>query len=254
MTEKQDQIPTNLRLLVLLEEVVKAGVPVTPSVIKDALNLPKPTLHRLFNTAEAEGFLQRDIDGRSYSPGPRLRTMAVNAISSQRVRMLRLNILRGVADEIGETCNIAMPDREGMTYLDRIETHWPLRIQLPVGTQVPFHCTASGKMYLSSLRPSYLDRYLESARLERHAPGTITDRVALKSEIELTRRRGYSCDNQEFMEDMAAVAVPVLDNQKRLMSTLSVHAPIQRQTPETLRQFVEPLKRAAAQLAEQVNA
>ncbi|QJF52522.1 IclR family transcriptional regulator [Roseobacter ponti] len=252
-SDKQTQIPTNLRLLILLEEVVKAGVPVTPSVIKDEINLPKPTLHRLFNTAEAEGFLQRDIDGRSYSPGPRLRQIAVHTISSQRVRSLRLIILRSVAAEIGETCNIAMPDREGMTYLDRVETHWPLRIQLPVGTQVPFHCTASGKMFLSSLRPAYFNHYLESAVLEPHGPGTITDKAALRDEIEMTRKRGYSTDNQEFMEDMAAVAVPIVDGQKRLMTTLSVHAPIQRHSLEGLIDHVDVLKAGAEKLSEQIR-
>ena len=251
---KQGQIPTNLRLLVLLEEVAKAGVPVTPSAIKDQLNLPKPTLHRLFHTAEEAGYLQRDIDGRSYSPGPRLRRLAVNTVSSQRVRMVRLTILSRVAEEIGETCNIATPDRDGMTYLDRVETHWPLRIQLPVGSQVPFHCTASGKMYLSSLRNSYLDRFLNSVTLGRHAPGTTTDKNELRAELEATRKRGYSTDNEEFMEGMAAVAVPILDPQGRLVSTLSVHAPLQRLALNDLVNRVEILKSAANELSELINA
>ncbi|WP_299970462.1 IclR family transcriptional regulator [uncultured Roseobacter sp.] len=249
----QGQIPTNLRLLVLLEEVARAGVPVTPTALKDTLNLPKPTLHRLFNTAEASGFLQRDIDGRSYGPGPRLRQLAVNTVSSQRIRTVRLSILRAIAERIGETCNIATPDRDGMIYLDRVETHWPLRIQLPVGSQVPFYCTASGKMYLSSLRPVYFDRYLDAAKLEVQAPGTITDKAALKAEIEATRKRGYSTDNQELMEDMVAIAVPVTDRQKRLVSTLSVHAPMQRHDIGSLTKHLDDLKAAAASLSELVN-
>jgi IclR family acetate operon transcriptional repressor len=75
MAHEKAQIPTNLRLLLLLEEVSRAGVPVTPADLTDALGLPKPTVHRLFNTAEEAGFLQRDIDGRSYGPGPRLRRL-----------------------------------------------------------------------------------------------------------------------------------------------------------------------------------
>lgn len=251
---KQGQIPTNLRLLVLLEEVAKAGVPVTPSAIKDQLNLPKPTLHRLFHTAEEAGYLQRDLDGRSYSPGPRLRRLAVNTVSSQRVRMVRLTILSRVAAEIGETCNIATPDRDGMTYLDRVETHWPLRIQLPVGTQVPFHCTASGKMYLSSLRLSYLDRFLNGIGLDNHGPGTITDKATLREELEMTRKRGFSTDNEEFMQGMAAIAVPIHDLQGRLMSTLSVHAPLQRLGLNELVSRVDILKSAASELSELINA
>ena len=56
-TEK-GQIPTNLRLLLIIEEVARAGVPVAPSVLADTLGLPKPTMHRLLVTAEEEGVLQ----------------------------------------------------------------------------------------------------------------------------------------------------------------------------------------------------
>ena len=74
----------------LMEEVARAGVPVTPAALCQALDLPKPTVHRLLATAEDEGFLQRDIDGRSYGPGRRMRKLAVNTLSSERVRTERL--------------------------------------------------------------------------------------------------------------------------------------------------------------------
>ena len=248
-TENSGQIPTNLRLLMLLEEVAKAGVPVTPSVINEALGLPKPTIHRLFATAEAEGFLQRDIDGRSYSPGRRMRLLATNTLSSERVRTVRLAILKSLAVQVGETCNLAIPERDGMFYLDRVETHWPLRIQLPVGTEVPFHCTASGKMYLSTLRHDYLERFLKNYTLEPQTERTITAPDALRVELELTRERGYATDNEEFMHGMTAIAVPILDNRGRLLSTLSIHAPEQRRHLPDLVEYLDPLQDAAAELA-----
>lgn len=247
--DEAGQIPTNLRLLMLLEEVARAGVPVTPSAVNEILQLPKPTVHRLFHKAEAEGFLQRDIDGRSYSPGARLRRLAVHTLSSERVRTVRLAVLRTVAERIGETCNLAIPDREGMRYLDRVETHWPLRIQLPIGTQVPFHCTASGKLYLASLRPDALDRLLRHYKLEKMTSHTITDIDRLKEELAETRARKFSTDDQEFMEEMAAVAVPVYDDQNRLLSTLSVHAPILRHDLDGLKAHLDILTEASRELS-----
>jgi DNA-binding IclR family transcriptional regulator len=251
--ENSGQIPTNLRLLMLLEEVAKAGVPVTPSAVNEVMGLPKPTIHRLFATAEAEGFLQRDLDGRSYSPGRRMRLLSINTLSSERVRTVRLAILKSLALRVGETCNLAIPERDGMFYLDRVETHWPLRIQLPVGTEVPFHCTASGKMYLSTLRPDYLDRFLKNHALEKHTERTITDRHELRAELELTRERGYSTDNEEFMPGMTAIAVPIMDDRGRLLSTLSIHAPEQRSHLPDLVQYLGPLQEAAVELAEIVG-
>lgn len=248
-TEK-GQIPTNLRLLVLLEEVARIGSPVTPAVLGEALGLPKPTIHRLLITAESEGFLQRHIDGRSYGPGQRLRQLSINTLSSSRIRTERLRILRWLAETVGETCNLAAPGRDGMVYIDRVETHWPLRIQLPIGTQVPFYCTASGKMYLSSLRADKLDRYLASTTLERRTDATITDPEKLKTELAFTRERGYSSDDQEFMDGMTAIAAPIRSKQGRLLSTLSIHSPVQRASQESLVTHLETLRDATRQLEE----
>jgi len=247
-SQKDHQIPTNLRLLMVMEEVAKRGVAVKPADLIDALGLPKPTVHRLLQTAESEGFLQRDLDGRSYGPGPRLRALAVSTMSSEHLRTARLTILRGVAEEIGETCNLATPDREGMTYLDRVETEWPLRIQLPIGTQVPFHCTASGKMYLSTLRPHVLRAVLTARPLEQPTPRTLIDLDKIKDELEATRQRGYSTDNEEFMAGMTALAVPVWDGNGKLMATLSVHAPMQRRTLVELMDYLPALHRGAKDL------
>lgn len=242
-------IPTNLRLLLLLEEIARVGVPLTPTAANEVLGLPKPTVHRLFHRLEDEGFLQRDIDGRSYSPGQRLRKMSMNVLSSTRLRTVRLSVMTALCEELGETCNIATPDREGMVYLDRVETKWPLRIQLPVGTQVPFHCTASGKMYLSTLAPHMLAKFLSATTLEQKTSQTLTDVAVLQEEIHETRKRGYSVDQEEFMEGMVAIAVPIFDDLGRLMSTLSVHAPTQRASIEKLEGCLALLKRASEDLS-----
>jgi IclR family acetate operon transcriptional repressor len=246
---KEGQIPTNLRLLLLLEQVAQRGVPIKPADLCLTMGLPKPTIHRLLQTAETEGFLQRDLDGRSYGPGPRLRELAANTMSSERLRTARLAILKSVAEKVGETCNLSTPDREGMTYLERVETKWPLRIQLPIGSQVPFHCTSAGKMYLSSLRNRTLEGYLSAATLDAQTPSTIIDQDTLREELQLTRSRGYATDNEEFMTGMAAVAVPVPDKQGRLLATLSIHAPVQRCSLTDMVGFLELLQDAANRLS-----
>ncbi|WP_370399377.1 IclR family transcriptional regulator [Sulfitobacter sp. JB4-11] len=243
-------IPTNLRLLMVLEEIAAAGVPVTPTAVNESLGLPKATVHRLFHRLEQEGFLQRDIDGRSYSAGLRLRKISINVLSSSRVRTVRLAVLNALTADIGETCNIATPERDGMVYLDRVETKWPLRIQLPIGTTVPFHCTASGKMYLSTLAPRMLSKYLAAAIMDVHTARTLTRPEDIHREIETTRNNGYATDDEEFMDGMVAIAVPIMDDLGRLMSTLSVHAPTQRISMDDLKGHLGRLMKAASDLSE----
>ena len=248
MQATKTQIPTNLRLLVLIEEVAKRGGPVTPAALSEALDLPRATIHRLLTTAESEGFLQKDLDGRSYGPGKRLRKMSTNTLSSQRIRTERLIVMKRLAEQVGETCNLAVPDRFRMVYLERVETHWPLRIQFPIGATVPFHCTASGKMYLASLRRDKLDRLLQGLEYEKFTDNTITDPDVLRKEVDLTQRRGYGTDEAEFIDGMAAIAVAIRDNEQRLLATSSIHAPIQRLSIQGLEKNLERLLKAAGQL------
>ena len=249
-SDSNDELATrSLRSLIVLEEVVSHSAPVTAYTIGHSVNLPKQTLHRILTTLTQAGFLEKEIDSVSYSPGPRLRQMSVGIMSSGPSREIRMAILNSLARDLGETCNLAIPAEDGMVYLERVETHWPLRIQLPIGSTVPFHCTASGKLYLSTLSSSKLKRMVNAAHFEKNTVNTKTDPAKLIAEIKRIRANGYSEDNQEFIQGMLAVAVPILNSEGTMMSTLAVHGPSARLTMDRARAHVDRMRQAAEDLS-----
>lgn len=252
MTEGDDTestTPRNLRFLLILEEVARVGVPMTPTEINQNIGLPKQTLHRLFATLESEGFLQRELDGRTYSPGPRMRAMSVGILSSARAQAARLMVMEGLAASIGETCNLVIPDRLDMLYVDRVETNWPLRIQFPIGSHVPFYCTASGKLYLASLPAAQLRPMVKACKFVKLAKNTITSPAKLLAEVERIREQGYSTDNQEFVDGMIAVATAITDPQGNMVASLAFHAPTPRMDLGQALAHLDTLKKAAVELS-----
>ena len=248
--DRNEELTTrSLRSLIVLEEVVAQAAPVTAYAIGRNVDLPKQTLHRILTTLTQAGFLEKEIDSISYTAGPRLRQMSVGILSAGPAREVRMAILNSLARDLGETCNLAIPSDDGMVYLERVETHWPLRVQFPIGSTVPFHCTASGKLYLSTLSPSKLKRMVNAIHLEEHTVNTKTDPVKLVADIKQIRKNGFSEDNQEFIQGMVAVAVPILNAEGKMMSTLAVQAPSARLALENARDHVERLRRAAADLS-----
>ncbi|MEV8466957.1 IclR family transcriptional regulator [Fluviibacterium sp. DFM31] len=247
-TDKDGTIPTNLRLLLVLEAMAEAGVPVTPTEVNRQLGLPKPTIHRLFNTLEDEGFIQREFNGRGYAPAPRLRQLSAGVLSSLRMRTARVAILKRLAAEIHETCVLAVPDRDAMIGLEQAETRHALRIQLPLRARMPLYCTASGKMFLSTFDDTPLETYITTTALADRTPRTITDPDRLAEAVRRTRDRGFGIDNGEFLNGMVSLAVPVLDGSGRLLSTLSFHAPEQRLALKDAVHLVPQLHATAARL------
>ena len=74
------------RTLAILEQVANSDQPVTSTEINVNLNLPKATIHRLCSKLENEQFLQREIDGKRFLPGLRLRHIALGVFSNEHFR------------------------------------------------------------------------------------------------------------------------------------------------------------------------
>ncbi len=136
-----------------------------------------------------------------------------------------------------------------MLYFDRVETHWPLRVQLKIGSRVPLHCKASGKSYLSSLPAAQRRRLIEQLDLKRNSKNTFTNRDELLGELCRIRTEKIDVDNEEFMQGMIAVSVPVKDHRGRMYAGLALHAPVSRMPLGQARSFVPLLREASTELS-----
>ncbi len=223
-----DRIPTNLRTLLILEILGKSDRAMTATEINETLRLPKQTVHRLCATLEENGFIIRQGNTRAYQIARRLRELGSGLLYNSRDHIARRQILTEVASQVGETVNYVVPSDAGMNYLDRVETDWAFRIQLPIGTSVPFHCTASGKTFLASLAPKARARIIDALCLEKMTDATHVSPDTLLEELKHIARDGYALDREEFLDGMVAIAVPVKDPLGRFVAALAFHGPTQR--------------------------
>ncbi|MEH6627720.1 MAG: IclR family transcriptional regulator [Motiliproteus sp.] len=242
------------RALHILEVVANTPEAVTPTEINRVLKLPKPSIHRLCSQLEEEGFLATRLDGRGLIPGPKLNKMALGIFSNNDfLRSHRHMVLKKLSDKLGETCNISIPDGSAMIYFDRVETHWPLRVQLQINDRVPLHCTASGKLFLSELSSIKRSRLLSKIPLDKHTENTLTTPEELKPALKQIRNTGIGIDNEEFLQGMIAVSVPVRDSEGRLYAGLAMHAPTARLSLERALENVPLMREAADELASLMN-
>lgn len=229
---EEARIPTNLRTLKILEILGESDEAMTATEINDRLGLPKQTVHRLCTTLESEGYITRVGSSKRFFPSSKLREIGSGLLFASHSHILRRQILKGIATQVKETVNYAAPVVTGMSYIDRVETDWPFRIQLPVGTSVPFHCTASGKTFMASLPPKARKAFVKGLFLNRLTDSTHVTEESLLEDLAGVARRGYAIDDEEFMDGMIAIAVPVKDEHGRFCASLALHGPMQRLTIE----------------------
>ena len=244
-----------LRLFSLLEVIATQDRLFALPDLVEQTGLPKPSLHRMLQQLEAAGLLQREGEGRHYATGLRLRRLAETLLLNNTFHGARHLVLRGLVDEIGESCNITALTGGEVVYLDRVETAAPLRFYLHPGSRVPVHCSASGKVFLAQMAPAQRARLIGSgesgdAPLERCTDKTITDAKALDAELKSVRRLGYATDREEFLPGLVCVAVPVPASEKSGRSGLCIalQAPVMRLPLERALLWLPALQRAARAL------
>lgn len=233
------------RVLEIIEAVSYAPKPVTPLELSQELNIPKPTIHRLIQNLVDEGFVAVDIGG-GIIPGKRVRNLSVELWRQRQFFNERQVILQKLVDDIKETCGIGIPYHMDMIYTNRAQTTLPLQIYLPVGAKSPMWCTATGKLYLSQLPSQSRQKMLNNLALNKFTKNTIVDMDELNAELDRIAETGIGIDNEEFISEMVAVAVPILDKKSRYLASLYLHAPTVRVSLDDLLTHVPQLQAAAA--------
>lgn len=232
------------RVLEIIEAVSYASKPISPLELSQELDIPKPTIHRLIQNLVDEGFVTIDIGG-GIIPGKRVRNLGVELWQQRLFFNERQMILQKLVDELKETCGIGVPYQMNMIYTNRAQTTLPIQIYLPVGAKSPMWCTATGKLYLSQLSSASRDKILQNLSLDKFTKNTITDIEKLNAELDRIAETGIGIDNEEFISEMVAIAVPIRDRKSRYLASLYLHAPTIRVSLDDLLAHVPRLQKAA---------
>lgn len=198
-----------LRLIELLELLARAGLPQSLAELLPQSPWPKATLHRMLHQLETGGWLQREPDGRRYALAGRARALAEATLSGSAQAGVRHAVLRALVSDLGESCNLTALSGTDVIYLDRIETAFPLKLELRPGTRVPLHCSASGKLFLAFAPARQRRQLLDGLQLSRHTAHTLDTRERLEAELQRIRADDFAVDDQEFVMGLNCVAVPV---------------------------------------------
>ncbi len=214
------------------------------------LGLPRPTLHRVLQQLVDEQLILRAAQKDRYVVGPQLTKLAGHALRSLSTQPPVRAILDELVTETQETCNVGVLDQDQVVYIERVEGISPLRLQLQVGSVVPFHCTAIGKLLAAEQHKNVRTRLLKATSLERFTANTFADPASLEEEFARIRSDGFSFNNEEYVEGLSAIAVAINDGEGKPVAALSVHALHMRMSKEKAISYLSSMNEKADRIAQ----
>ncbi len=226
----------------VLELMAAAGGEVGLSRLAEESGLPGPTIHRIVRTLVARGYVLQ-MPSRRYTLGPRL--IGLGAGARVAVEAWASPALAALAEETGETANLAMLDVDRVVYVAQVaSTRHTVRMFTEVGRRVHAHCTGVGKALLAELPDDDVRRMLVAAGMPPTTAHTITTVEAMLEELARVREVGYAVDDGEQELGVRCVAVAV-----NASTAVSVSGPASRVTRKAVPALAEVLRGATQGLA-----
>jgi DNA-binding IclR family transcriptional regulator len=231
-------------LTAFTEDAAQQGL--TLSEMSRRLGIPVATVYRLVAELEQAGLLQRHPVTDLYVLGPMVVWLGRLALNQAGLGDAARAVMVELQAEVREGVTMAVRQGAQAMYIHQVQSSHVLRADLKVGSLVPLHCTAVGKVLLAGCQPEKVAALVQEAGLARYTPNTITSLPYLQAELALTRMRGYSIDNEEFLPGVRCIGVPILDAHGGVVAAMAVTGPAQRMTNEALER-IRPRLQAAAE-------
>jgi DNA-binding IclR family transcriptional regulator len=214
-------VPAVARALTLLDRLARGREPMTLARLSSELELPKSSVHGLCTTLVSFGYLRRQADG-TFLIGPRVMGLAEAFVAGTDVAQ-EFNALWGSGGLVPEeTVVLSVLSGNDALYVAVRNSARPLGLAFNVGMRLPAYLSGSGKAMLAQLHADEVRQRFAgqlSTRLTSKGP---RDLDALLRELALTRRRGWSVDDEAVREGVASFGAPVFDASGRAVAGVAV--------------------------------
>lgn len=243
-TQNQSK-PSNLvktieRVALILDFLGKSPQGLSIRGLSGETGLPKGSAHRLLSSLAYFDYVRQDLDTKNYHLGFKLVELGYRLINQIDLRTEAHPHLIKLSERTKETVHMAILDHSEALFVDKVDPSdlaGGLRMVCAgsvIGTRIPTHCSAVGKVMLAFLPEERLVSIVREKGLPRRTENTITDIEELKKHLQLIREQGYALNDEEDEKGVKCLSAPIRDQSREVIAAISISVPSARTRTDTL--------------------
>lgn len=220
---------------------------ISANTLASELDMSLATAHRFLTTLTTIGVLTSYRRGY-YSLGPRIEELGRIEQETNPLAVVVQPIIEALSRDLNESVMASRLSQGGPICMAVSPSGRPINMNVKVGTFLPLHSTAQGKIWLSSLSEKERLARLGAYPMSTFTQQTLSDNDALENELVHIREQGYATNKGENEPGLGAVAVPVIFEEPTVLLTISTFGMLSRFDDAFIKSAVAKLKLAAEEI------
>ena len=218
------------------------------------LGLSPTIVQRLVTSLAARGYIEKNRETSRYRLGHRSMILGASGERGVDYAAAARRELDRLAHDHQLNGFVSVLRGGRAIYLLAVQADGPVAIRVSLGSEMPLHSTAAGKVLLASLDDGEARRLLGPRKLPAVTPHTVTDPTAVVASLAKVRRQGYATVVEENIPGVLSVGAPITDRGGSIVAALSVAFPKYLESGLTLQGSIPLVTEAALRVSRTLGA
>jgi DNA-binding IclR family transcriptional regulator len=205
----------------IMEELSREPEGLSCTEISQRLNLPTSTVYRLLYVLRVRNYIHKNESNNVYRLGLGFLELTSMFLHSLELKTEARPYLRTLSRQTGQVVFLGTEQDHELVYIDKNEPFDDRRKYCFIGQRQPLHCTALGKTLLTIYTDDEIRKIYKTKKMTPMTSKTISDVEKLIEEVNLSRERQYSIDDEEHVLGHFCVSAPIYDYRSVLIAAVS---------------------------------
>lgn len=231
-TLDKDYVAALEKGLAIIEAFGLRHGPLTLSEAAEITGHSRAAARRSMLTLQKLGYVESE--GRYFRLAPRTLRLGYAYVTSNSLSKLVQPILESVSERTHESSSFAVQDNTDVVFVARAATRRSLSNGLGLGSRLPAHCAATGRVLLAALPTQEAELLLNRMQRQKLTPHTRIEIPALMALLDEVSALGYAISNEEIELGVRSIAVPIRDSTGKTVAAMSLVASTSRHSLESM--------------------
>ncbi|MDD9746434.1 MULTISPECIES: IclR family transcriptional regulator domain-containing protein [Marinovum] len=232
MLNKTDTIASFAKGLSVIESFSAERPRMAIKDVAEVTGLDRSTARRCLLTLTSLGYAE--FDGKYFTLTAKIMRLGMDALSTLPLPRTVQPWLEQLSEQLGQACSVTILDGTEVVFVARAAKRRIMSVGLMVGSRLPVHCAAMGRVMLAALPEAQALAILEASDLSPRTPKALTRTEDIMARIAEARANGYCFVDQETEIGLRSLAVPILNKHGQTVAAVNTGMIATEEDPQAI--------------------
>ncbi len=210
--------------------------------IRDELQLPISSIHRMLSSLKEHGMIMQDEDTKRYKLGVKLLTIASGLLNQLDIRERSKDLLIEMSNELDRMVFLSVMEQDSVVCIETVSEGLNSNFYVKIGALMPFSVAVSAQTILAYQEKHVIDRITNSIEFAQYTKNSIMTKEDFLSKLQTIKENGYGTCLEEFQDGVDGYSAPVFDREGKCIASITI---LEGKTDNSMDEKISLLKKTA---------